>query len=242
VNALFVTKPARVLADLRLDKASDAALVKLLSLLPAVYRKNAELARERIYIDVTGWSASSEPVTMLPTVQDAVFRERRLRLLYDRGEECGPSERIVDPLGLVAKGSTWYLVAAIDGDIRSYRVSRIRDAEHLDESFARPVDFDLAAFWENSSARFKELLPRYHVTVRAETKAIQWMRTMMRYGGIDSIENDERSGWSRIALHFDAEEVAHTFLLGLGTSVEVIEPAALAAKIVETARLVAVRR
>src|SRR5713226_10474957 len=28
VSALFVTKPARVLADLRLDKASDAALVK----------------------------------------------------------------------------------------------------------------------------------------------------------------------------------------------------------------------
>jgi predicted DNA-binding transcriptional regulator YafY len=236
VNALFVTKPSRILSDLRLDKASDAALVKLLSLMPAVYRKNAELAQQRIYIDVTGWSRSNEPVTMLPVLQDAVWRERRLRMLYDRGEQCPASERVVDPLGLVAKGSTWYLVAAIDGDIRTYRVSRIRSADVLDESFLRPPEFDLAAFWESSAARFKELMPRYQVIVRAETNAIPWMRAMMRFGGIDRVEPDERAGWSRIAMHFDAEEVAHAFLLGLGTSLEVIEPAMIATKIVESAR------
>jgi predicted DNA-binding transcriptional regulator YafY len=239
VNALFVTKPSRILSDLRLDKASDAALVKLLSLMPAVYRKNAELAQQRIYIDVTGWSRSNEPVTMLPLLQDAVWRERKLRMLYDRGEECAAAERLVDPLGLVAKGSTWYLVAAIDGDIRSYRVSRIRAAGVLDESFIRPPEFDLASFWERSSARFRELMPRYAVVVRVQTNAIQWMRAMMRFGAIDSVEPDERPGWSRIALHFDAEEVAQAFLLGQGTSVEVIEPTALATKIVESARGIA---
>ncbi|HEY3056374.1 MAG TPA: YafY family protein [Thermoanaerobaculia bacterium] len=239
VNALFVTKPSRILSDLRLDKASDAALVKLLSLMPAVYRKNAELAQQRIYIDVTGWSRSNEPVTMLPLLQDAVWRERKLRMLYDRGEECAAAERLVDPLGLVAKGSTWYLVAAIDGDIRSYRVSRIRAAGVLDESFIRPPEFDLASFWERSSARFRELMPRYAVVVRVQTNAIQWMRAMMRFGAIDSVEPDERPGWRRIALHFDAEEVAQAFLLGQGTSVEVIEPTALATKIVESARGIA---
>src|SRR3954465_14937477 len=38
VQALFATRPSKLLADLKLDKASDAALVKLLSVLPAVNR------------------------------------------------------------------------------------------------------------------------------------------------------------------------------------------------------------
>ena len=34
----------------------------------------------------------------------------------------------VEPLGLVAKGSVWYLVATVDGQSRTYRVSRVQEA------------------------------------------------------------------------------------------------------------------
>lgn len=236
VNALFVMKPSRVLADLHLDKASDAALVKLLSLMPSVFRRNAQLAQERIHIDISGWNRSSEPVALLPIVKDAVFRERKLKMTYDRGANDGPSQRVVDPLGLVAKGSIWYVVAAVGDDIRSYRVSRIRSAEILDESFVRPHPFDLAAFWETSAARFRELLPRYAVVARVRSDSLQWLQSMMRFGAIDSIEADDREGWSRVSMHFDAEPVAQHVLLGMAESAEVIEPFALNAKIVATAR------
>ena len=128
----------------------------------------------------------------------------------------------------MAKGSIWYLVARIDGDFRSYRVSRAREATILNETFARPADFDLEKFWETSSARFKERLPRFNVVIR--TSALQWLRTMMRYGAIDEVEGD------RVRLHFDAEEVAKTVLLGMGDQVEVLEPAGLRESIVEAAR------
>lgn len=241
VNALFVTKPSQLLADLHLDQASNAGLIKLLSLLPAVYRKNAELAQQRIHIDVTGWSRSSEPVTMLPVVQDAVWRERRLEMEYDRGAGCTPSSRVVDPLGLVAKGSVWYLIAASHGDVRSYRVSRIRDARVLEDTFVRPAEFDLASFWETSSARFREQLPRFHVIARAQSSSIPWLRAMIRFGAVDSVEPDDGSGWSRLTLHFDAEDVARHVLLGMGTAVEVIEPQPLAKSIAAAARQVAER-
>jgi predicted DNA-binding transcriptional regulator YafY len=210
LQALFVTRPEKLLADLHL------VLPKL----------NPELARQRIYIDITGWNRSNEPVPHLPILQDAVWRERKLRILY--GDEACPVERVVDPLGLVAKGSIWYLVAHIDGDFRSYRVSRVREAAILNETFIRPADFDLEKFWETSSARFKERLPRFNVVVR--TSALQWLRTMMRYGAIDEVEGD------RVHLHFDAEEVAKTVLLGMADQVEVLEPAGLRESIVEAAR------
>jgi predicted DNA-binding transcriptional regulator YafY len=210
LQALFVTRPEKLLADLHL------VLPKL----------NPELARQRIYIDITGWNRSNESVPHLPMLQDAVWRDRKVRILY--GDDDCPVERVVDPLGLVAKGSIWYLVARIDGDVRSYRVSRVREATILDDTFARPEDFDLEKFWETSSARFKERLPRFNAVVR--TSALQWLRTMMRYGAIDEVEGD------RVHLHFDAEEVARTVLLGMGDQVEVLEPAGLRESIVESAR------
>jgi predicted DNA-binding transcriptional regulator YafY len=228
VNALFVTKPARVLADLHLDKASDAAVVKMLSVLPEVHRRNAELTRQRIHIDVTGWKHSSEPVTILPVLQDALWRDRRLRMTYDRGD--GPTERVVAPLGLVAKGSVWYLVAAIDADVRSYRVSRIAAAEVLNESFVRPPEFDLAAFWERSSAQFREKLPRVDVIIRADVDVIPALRTMVRFGAVDGIEGEQ------VRMHFDNEDAARHSLVGFGASVEVIAPQSLRDAIRETAR------
>src|ERR1041385_3710295 len=105
VQALFATRPAKLLADLKLDKASDAALVKLLSVLPAVNRRGAELAWQRIHIDVSGWNRSRDPVPHLPALQQAVMNDRRIRITYER-DGC-VTERTLDPLGLVAKGAAW---------------------------------------------------------------------------------------------------------------------------------------
>ncbi len=209
LQALFVTRPEKLLADLHL-------------ILP---KKTPQLARERIYIDITGWNRSNDPVPHLPALQDAVWRDRKLRILY--GDAGSPSERLLDPLGLVAKGSVWYLVARVGEDIRSYRVSRVREAKVLDEAFVRP-QFDLEGFWKHSEATFKERLPRFEVVVR--TSAIHWLRTMMRYGGIDAIDGDV------VRLHFDAAEVAKTVLLGLGDQVEILEPESLRDAVVESAR------
>src|SRR5262249_39224316 len=154
-RSLFLLKPAQLLADLGLEKASDAALIKLLAALPAMQRGDADYAQQRIHIDLSGWNRSEERVPVLPALQEAVWQERRLQLTYERGGDCGIVERSVDPLGLVAKGSVWYLVGSVEGEIRSYRVSRIREAVVTSESFVRPKGFDLAAYWQESAKLFK---------------------------------------------------------------------------------------
>ena len=212
LQALFVTRPEKLLADLHL------VLPKL----------NPELARQRIYIDIAGWNRSSEQVPHLPALQDAVWRDRRVRILY--GDDDCPSERVLNPLGLVAKGSVWYVVGQVDADIRTYRVSRVREATILDESFVRPADFDLERFWKSSAASFKERLPRFNVVIRAAPPVVLWLRTMMRYGAIDEVAGDV------VHMHFDAPEVARTVLLGVGDQVEILEPESLRDSIVEVAR------
>jgi predicted DNA-binding transcriptional regulator YafY len=67
----------------------------------------------------------------------------------------------------------------------------------------------------------------------ANAATIEWLRRMMRYGAIDSVDGDI------VHLHFDAEEVARTVLLGVGDQVEVLEPASLREAIIATARRIA---
>lgn len=237
IQSLFVSKPSRLLADLNLEKAAEGAFLKLLAALPSVYRRGAEQARQRIYVDATGWNRAEESVPLLHALQEAVWQERRVRLRYGRGECEASVERTVDPLGLVAKGSVWYFVAASDGgEARSYRVSRVQSVELLEERIVRPPDFDLAAFWENSSAQFRAHLPAYRARVRVRQEIVARMPYAGRFARIEETGEPDADGWVEVALRFDAEELACEYALGFGTLLEVLEPQSLRERVLAAAR------
>jgi predicted DNA-binding transcriptional regulator YafY len=236
VQSLFAIKPSKLLADLNLDKAAEGALLKLLAALPSVHRRGAEYARQRIYVDVTGWNRADEAAPLLHTLQEAVWQERRVRMTYERGE-CEASERVVDPLGLVAKGSVWYFVAGVGGgDVRSYRVSRVARAEITDEPSERPSDFDLASFWEQSAAKFRAHLPSYRARVRVRREVVKLLPFAGRFARVEEVGEPDREGWAEVSLRFDVEEMACQYALGFGTQLEVLEPARLRRKVLAAAR------
>src|SRR5881275_763907 len=144
---LLMAQP-RVVGDSPLAGAAASALRKLTAALPAALRERAASIRQRLYVDTTGWRGTSENLAMLPIVQDAVSRDRKLSMTYRRaGENSESTRRVIDPLGLVAKGSAWYLVARTPDGFRTYRVSRIEEAAVLDVPAERPGNFDLEAHW-----------------------------------------------------------------------------------------------
>ena len=225
LRALLMAQP-RALGDSRLAHAAERALGKLMASLPATMREQAASIRQRLYVDGAGWRGTSENLSMLPVVQDAVSRDRRLAITYfRRGGEC--VERTVDPLGLVAKGSSWYLVARTLEGFRTYRVSRIEQATLLELPSERPADFDLAAYWTDSAARFEEALPRYRARLRIEPQTARWLK-MWRASWSEDPETPPRSdGWITLRMAFDTEEEACFVCLGLGRRVDVLEPDAL---------------
>ena len=237
IQSLFVSKPSRLLADLNLEKAAEGAFLKLLAALPSVYRSGAEHARRRIYVDVTGWNRAEEAVPLLHALQEAVWQERRVRMIYGRGDCDAPVERTVDPLGLVAKGSVWYFVAGTEGgEVRSYRVSRVQGVEILDEHIVRPPDFDLAAFWENSSAKFRAHLPEYRARVRVRREVVPRLAYAGRFARIEATGEPDAEGWVEVSLRFDVEEMACEYALGFGTQLEVLEPATLRERVLAAAQ------
>ena len=235
IQALFLTKPAQLLSDLGLHQASEGALIKLLAALPAMSRRDAEYARQRIHIDTAGWRNSPENVAALPVIQESIWQERKLQFVYARSG-CEPSERLGDPLGLVAKGSTWYFIAAMEGAPRTYRVSRILEARMTEQPSVRPGDFDLAAYWRQSAAEFQAGLPRFYAKIRMGPGASRWMNYLSRASRVEQREGPDANGWSTLTMRFDVEEEACQFALSFGGQAEVLEPESLREKVVQAAR------
>jgi predicted DNA-binding transcriptional regulator YafY len=237
VKTLFLSKPARLLADLGLHQASKTAFDKLLAALPAMYRRDAEYIRQRIYIDETGWGCSEENVSFLPTLQEAIWQERRLQLTYHLS--TGPIvECLLDPLGLVARGSVWYLVAIFKGEVCVYRVSRVQAAEITAQSCVRPKAFDLAAFWIQSSANFRASLLRYAATLRVAPTVFPRLRHSGRCGQMEQADPPDADGWRYVSMQFETEEEACGYVLSFGPQIEVVEPQALRDKVINTAESV----
>ena len=162
---------------------------------------------------------------LLPVLLDSVWRERTARFAYAR-PDANATERTGDPLGLVAKGSTWYLVAAVENEPRTYRVSRISRAECWTRHAAAREEFDLAAYWERSASEFREKLPRYYATFLAEEPSMRWVR----YRGWRLEEEAPQGLAILVRLRFDVEEEALQFALSFGGAVEVLEPRGTARK------------
>ena len=236
IQSLFVTKPAKLLADLRLEKAADVALLKLLACLPATFRQGAERARQRIHVDVSGWSRREEAVPFLPILQEALWLERNVQISYARGEHGETVQRVIAPFGLVAKGSVWYLVGAVDGHVRSYRVSRIAQAELLNERTAIPVDFDLRQYWEESSSTFKANVPNYLATFWVSPEVWQRLWFAGRFARVTETEEIDSRGWRKAVVGFDVEEMACEYAVSFGPHLEVIEPSSLREKVIKMAQ------
>jgi len=237
-RTLFISTLAGPMGDLGLGKAREDALLKLLAALPSVQQQHAEHARERILLDPVGWFQHREDVTHLATVQAAVWAERKLRIEYRRADGV-QYERTIDPYGLVAKTSIWYLVGASAEGLRVYRVSRILNAVIGEEGFTRPSDFDLATFWRESSMEFENTRAQYVVRARIAPVIVRILPEI--FG--ESIEREieragpaDEQGWITMPLTFDNIHAAQHHMLGFGAQVEVLEPLELRENIIEIAQ------
>jgi predicted DNA-binding transcriptional regulator YafY len=193
---------------------------------------------ERLLIDEAGWRGRREgdDLSNLPTIQRAVFSGQRLTIDYERND--GPVTRIVDPLGLVAKGSIWYLVAAVDGAPRTYRVSRVRDATLLPEPVSRPGGFRLRDWWQAQQQDFVERLPRYSVKALVRGPAIDWLRFGGWYATIERQSEPREDGFRELTIRFDALDRALAWAFSSGRDVILLDPPDLRDALANQARVV----
>ncbi|HYN68909.1 MAG TPA: YafY family protein [Candidatus Eisenbacteria bacterium] len=235
-EAVFLSGLPGPAAELGLGTVVAAARLKILAALPAELRSRASRLVERFHLDATGWFQAGEAVPHLGVLAEAVWEGRRVQIQYRRGDDAVP--RILEPLGLVLKAGVWYVVARTDGQLRTYRVSRVLEAHPSDESFDRPDGFDLPAWWAESSAAYERETPRVDIVVKANREAFGPLTDMFGTRTVREavrLEEPDANGWQRLRLAVDWPEEAASRLVGLAPFVELLEPAALRGEILAIA-------
>jgi predicted DNA-binding transcriptional regulator YafY len=241
-EALFLAGLPGPAAELGLGTVVAAAQLKVLASLPPELRVRASRLVERFHLDAGDWFRASQPVPHLAVLSEAVWNATRITIDYDRGE--GATRRVLEPLGLVLKAGIWYVVAAVDGQIRTYRVSRVVSAEPGNEPFERPPGFDLAGYWAESSAAYERDVPRIAVDVRVRPDRVDRLRNAVGNSVVaaaETLDTPDPDGWLRLRLRLDWPDDAPRTLLAAGRWVEVLAPPEVRAMVASTARAVAER-
>ena len=182
---------------------AKAALRKLVQALPESFRSEAEKAAAAIVLDPASWGGRA-PATPphLEALQHAVIERQQVRLGYTdaRGNL---TERTVDPLGLVSKGPTWYLVAGTDAGLRTFRVWRVRSVEPTGEPAVHPPGFDLHRTWQEIVARLDEQRQTRVVHGVVDADAVRWLRA--HFGPRLAVANPGPDGRVPVEIGFPAD-------------------------------------
>ena len=239
-EALFLAGIPGPAAELGLGTVVAAAQLKVLASLPPELRTRASRLVERFHLDAGDWFRASQPVPHLAALSDAVWSSTRIAIDYERSE--GVVQRVIEPLGLVLKAGTWYVVASVDGQFRTYRVSRVVGASPTTERFERPDGFDLAAYWSESTAAYERDIPRVDVEVRVRPDRVDRLRDAVggaAFNAAETLTDPDPDGWLRLRLRLDWPGDAARTLLSAGRWVEVLGPPDIRARVASTARAVA---
>ena len=241
-EALFLAGMPGPAAELGLGTVVAGAQLKVLASLPPELRVRASRLVERFHLDAGDWFRRSQPVPHLGALSDAVWSATRIAVDYDRGE--GPTHRLLEPLGLVLKAGTWYVVAAVDGQFRTYRVSRVVNAEPTEDRFDRPEGFDLARYWAESAEAYERDVARIEVTVRVRPDRLDIVRDAVGNGVVEAAEylsDPDPEGWLRLRLRLDWPDEAPLTLLRAGPWLEVLAPPEVRARLASAARAIVER-
>src|SRR5882672_2285195 len=110
-------------AALGLTTAAQAAHLKVLAALSKSGREQARRTGDRFHLDPADWYRRQAAPRYLQEIASAVWSAHAIEIDYESWQSR--RMRIVEPLGLVLKAATWYLVARHRKTPSIYRLSSV---------------------------------------------------------------------------------------------------------------------
>ena len=236
-KALFLSGLTGPAAALGLGPVMAAAQLKLTAALPAEMRSAADQMRACFHLDAPGWFHEKELPVHLRDIAVAVWNQRLIEIRYRSWK--AETRRRVAPLGLVLKSGAWYLAGLVDDSTRTYRIARIREMKVLDEGFERPSDFDLEAYWTQSTQRLERQLHQNCATVRLSPVGFKMLEplTSQFVSALTEIGEADADGYRTVVIPVGSLWQASSQLLRFGVDAEVLGPPELRNKMSEVVKI-----
>lgn len=229
--AMIVGQPRGILTDLGLDDPGEGLILKLLAAVAPAAREHAEHARQRIHVDLGYWGpVAGDPPPLLPRLLQAIWEDQVIAARYG----TRPRQVRIAPYGLVRKGAHWYLVGERDGQLRTYRVSRMHDLAVTEESFRRPGDFELVRHWQQAENEYAETFASYPVRLRLRGDALT--RAGWAFAKSRCFSEPDADGWVDAEIDTEDWDGAVGLARGLGSDTVIISPERLRRQVLADAR------
>lgn len=219
-----------------LGTALASVMRKVLDALPEGDQVSATSAVARFLVDPdTDLLSRRQPTEQVPTatmsaVRGAVLTGHKLRINYQPTGQ--PARwRTVDPVGLVTVRGRGYLLATRTGADRTYRLSRILDAQALTEPAQRPDRVDLDRIWQERRARF---LSEDHIIVHVRVHPDR-REALLDMAEAVRAEAPGSDDWLHLEVTFQDLWHAQWALWQLGTGAEALSPQDLRTSLYERA-------
>jgi proteasome accessory factor B len=165
----------------------------------------------------------------LGAVADALSRRRAVRFRY-RSAEGKTAQREVDPYALVFRSGHWYVVGLdrSKGDVRSFRLSRIRSAvKEMGPASAVPDEFDAARQLESGPWGIGRPAARARV---AFSPKVAWWAVGSMPG--TQILKSRRDGWIETEVPASETDTFVSWVLSFGDDARVTSPRSIRDQVV----------
>ncbi len=222
VNFTVEEASAMVTGGLLAEQSTDrsvrtqlhSALRKIRAILPREHQERVLRLEQGL-----GTTANIQipPQADLSLLQEALSSNRVVRFAYQRANQAEPTERMVEPCGLLHYLSRWHLIAwcRTAKDYRDFRTDRMKDVRLLADTFTPHPDFSLTDYI--GSMPKPELRARIQFTPGAADRA-------KREWWLGIVAEESVQGAVVLTLAAVAWENLVGWLLSFGTQAVVLEP------------------
>ncbi len=218
-----------------LKNSALLAALKIENNLPAKIRRHCEAALRSISWQSTAQSPMRELDKTFTQLQEAIAKKQKVNIRYHSLFEGKDIELELCPYHLLYNQRAWYVVglSSIHKSVRTFKLNRIREMKTLDQHFADDGDFDLSEYlgraWSMMpEGRIYNVKLRFLPMVAQNVVEVQWHSTQK------AVHNSDGS----VTMEFRVDGLGEIawWILGYGDQVQVLQPAKLRQKIVETAK------
>lgn len=232
-NALLLAGFPQAIKVFGLDAYADLAHRKIAASLKGLSGTGLS---NRIHLDPDPWYRRRPMPDHLAAIARAVVEGAQIQIEYRSWRKI--SRPVIEPLGLVLKAGSWYLVARVKGRVATFRISSVAWVRQTGNSVAVPDRFSLADYWRDRRDTFETQLHRMRATLRVKTDALH---RLDRLGSPIALAfqrtSDDKGEWRTAEIPIESVEHAARELLSLGDSFEVVEPASLRAEVAHLSRI-----
>ncbi|GAA2028496.1 WYL domain-containing protein [Yaniella flava] len=194
-------------------------------------RANPVPLRDLILIENTSWMSRPDHVVDIADLAVDLQQGKRLRITYRHSNADHPVQYLVDPYGVVAKSTRWYLIADHGGQPCMYALGRLLSYEVTKDPVVTRPGNTLRTVW-SSLKESVEAPGEITITARLRTSRLDLAHRILGTRLQESIPVDQE--WSQVAIQYKEIEAVRQ-LLQFADHIEVLAPAAARQRLHELA-------